>query len=181
VLWLLTSVILATPAGVTARPPVAHDPALGTVKAGTRDRAILGVTAYADVALRFADGTVQVVKVTAGRFAKPTALPRFRGRFTAIVAHGKKSVVELDFDFPLLADAESPDVTEEARKLGQQIRRGVTSSITVRVPWPEGADTLAIYDSLTHKSVNAPLTSPPASPPRPAPAPAAPAGALRAR
>lgn len=127
------------------------------------ERAIAGVIAYADVDLKFAGGEVQVVKVTPGKFAKPTALPRFRGRFTLIVAQGKKNLVELDFDFPLLA-LEAPDATDEARKLGQQIRKGVTASTTVRVPLPEGADSLAIYDSQTHKTFKAPLASPASAP-----------------
>jgi hypothetical protein len=137
-----------------ATPPVARP-----------ERAIAGVTAYADVELRFADGEVSVGKITPGKFAKPTALPRYRGRFTAIVAQGKKNLVELDFDFPLLA-VEAPDATDDARKLGQQIRKGVTSSTSVRVPLPEGADSLAIYDSVTHKTVKATLAASPSGAPR---------------
>lgn len=123
------------------------------------------ITAYADVELRFDKGVVTVQRIRAGRFPTPTALPRYRGRFSAIVAKEKQNLAEVPFDFPLLQSAESDDATPEARALAERVRRGVTSTTTVRVPWPEGADTLVVYDAITQKSVTVPLkASPPVAP-----------------
>jgi hypothetical protein len=126
---------------------------------------ITGVLAYADVDLSYDHGTVSVVKIRPGRYAKPTSLRRYRGRFTAIVAHGKGPLAELQFDFPLLAQAETDDVSPEARALAERMRRGVTSSTTVRVPLPEGADTLVVLDAASMKEVRAPLVARAAPPP----------------
>jgi hypothetical protein len=122
-------------------------------------------TEYADVDLKFADGAVSIEKIRPGRFDKPTALRRWRGRFTAIVARGKSPIYELQFDFPLLAAAESNDTTPEARALAERLRKGVTSTVTVRVPLSPSADTLVIYDPLTNKEVKAPLGAKAAPPP----------------
>ena len=144
---ILTYVIFCTPIGATA-------PTM--------------VTSYADVDLRYAGGDISVQQVRPGHYAKPTALRRFRGRFTAIVAKGKASLAEVTFDFPLVAQAESDDATDESRQLGEKLRKGVTSTTTVRVPLPPDADTLLIYDALTQKTVKASLTSPaPAEKPAP--------------
>lgn len=105
---------------------------------------------------------VNVLAVKPGHFAKPTPLPRWRGRFIVSALKGKKTLVELEFDFPLLADAESPaDTTEEAHKLSERLKRGVTSSTIVRVPLPDGADTIGVWDSATRKTVTAPLPKAP--------------------
>jgi hypothetical protein len=123
------------------------------------------ITSYADVDLRFDKGVVTVQRIRAGRFAKPTALPRFRGRFSAIVAKSKQNLAEVAFDFPLLQSAESDDATPEARALAERVRKGVTSTTTVRVPWPDNADTLLIYDASTQKAVTVPLKV--SAPPKP--------------
>jgi hypothetical protein len=126
---------------------------------------IAGVVGYADVDLKWEKGAVSVQKIKPGRFAKPTALRRYRGRFTAIVARDKTALVELQFDFPLVAQAESDDVSTEARKVAERLRDGVTSTTTVRVPLPDGADTIFIYDGLTMSEVKAPLVAKAAPPP----------------
>jgi hypothetical protein len=115
------------------------------------------VVHYADIDLRYARGEVSVVAVRSGRFAKPTNLPRWRGRFLASVLKAKKPVADVEFDFPLVAPAESEDATPEARAAAERLRKGSTSTTTVRVPWPEGADTVSIWDSVTKKTVTAPL------------------------
>lgn len=127
----------------------------------TTPRVIAGVTTYADVELKYVRGEVIIQKIKPGRFAKPTALPRYRGRFTAIIAKGKQNLVELEFDFPLVARAESEDMSEEARQLGKKLRDGVTSQTTVRVPWPDGAERLIVYDAVTGARVTAPLAPAP--------------------
>lgn len=140
-----------------------------------RDKTVANVTAYADVEVCFSGGDVKVQRVKAGRFAKPTEIKRFRGRFTAIVAKDKKALAEIDFDFPLLS-ADPEEATDEAKRLGETVRRGLTSCTVVRVPWPEGADTLVIYDNATRKEVKGPLKETSAAPPA-----ASPSGAPRAR
>ncbi len=145
----------------TPTPPALPKPA----------RDIPGVLAYADVDLRYSRGVVTILKVRPGKFAQPTSLPRFRGRFVAIVSKGKTSLVELEFDFPLLAEAESSDATTEARALAERLRKGVTSTTTVRVPLQPDADTIGIWDSVSRKTVTAPLVREPveAAPPARAP------------
>jgi hypothetical protein len=117
------------------------------------------VTNYADVDVRYAGGEVTILKVRPGRYAKPTPLRRFRGRFTAIAAKGKSSLAEVSFDFPLLAEAESDDATEESHELAEKLRKGVTSTTTVRVPLAPDADSVIVYDAMTQKTVKAPLNS----------------------
>jgi hypothetical protein len=105
------------------------------------------VTAYADVQLRYQLGRVVMDHLTLGRFARPTALNRFRGRFRARSLKGGQILETVQFDFPLVAEAEAPDdTTEEAKAVANRLRAGVTSSTTVRVPLPEGTDAVAIED-----------------------------------
>jgi hypothetical protein len=118
--------------------------------------------AYLDVDLRWSRGELTILGVRPGRFAHPTALPLWHGRFVAIVERKKATLVELSFDFPLLADAESEgDETPEARVLAQRIRKGVTSTTTMRVPLPDGADAVTIWDSATQKKVTSPIPKTP--------------------
>jgi hypothetical protein len=142
VLALLTIVMFCTPV-----PPT-------PVKAPS---ALVGVIHYADVDLRYARGEVSIVAVRPGRFARPTNLPRWRGRFLASVMKAKKTVADVGFDFPLVAPAESEDVTPDLREAADRLRKGVTSTTTVRVPLPEGAEAISIWDSATKKTVTAPL------------------------
>lgn len=124
---------------------------------------ITNVLGFADVDLKWEKGAVTVQKIRPGRFGKPTTLRRYRGRFTAVVARGKTSLVELQFDFPLLAQAESDDASPEARKIAERMRDGLTSTTTVRVPLPDGADLLVIYDGMTMKETRVPLRPKPPS------------------
>jgi hypothetical protein len=126
---------------------------------------ITNVLGYADVDLKWEKGAVTVQKIRPGRFAKPTTLRRYRGRFTAMVARGKTPLVELQFDFPLLAPAESDDAGPEERKIAQRMRDGLTTTTTVRVPLPDTADTLIIYDGVTMKETKVPLGAKAAPPP----------------
>jgi hypothetical protein len=139
VIALLVAVIFCTPV-----PPKAPSP-------------LVGVTTYADVDLKYERGEVRVVAIRPGKFAKPTNLPRWRGRFLASMMKGKKALADVEFDFPLVAPAESNDATPEARAAAERLRKGVSSSTTVRIPWPEGADTLTVWDSSTRATVTARL------------------------
>jgi hypothetical protein len=155
VLILLAVAIFCTPA-----PPVIPHP-----------RPAPQVTDYADLALGWSGGRLTVESVTRGRFERPTALPRYRGRFVATARKKRRPLETLDetrFDFPLLADTESEDATPEARKLAKMVRAGVTAKTTVRVGLPDGADEIAIADSVTGRSVTVSLARSPA-PPRGAP------------
>ena len=118
---------------------------------------ITNVIGYADVDLKWEKGAVTVQQIRPGRFTRPTSLRRYRGRFTAMVARGKTSLVELQFDFPLLAQAESDDASPEARKIAERMRDGLTSTTTVRIPLPDAADLLVIYDGVTMKETKVPL------------------------
>jgi hypothetical protein len=131
-----------------AAPPVPPAP-------GAADKALRDVVSYADVDLRWSRGEIAILSLKPGRFKKPTTLPRFRGRFTLILAQGKKSLAEVDFDFPLLHAAESNDATEDSQRVARLVRDGVTAQTTVRVPFPEGADAVWVYDALTHQSRSA--------------------------
>jgi hypothetical protein len=118
------------------------------------------VVSYADVDVTYQRGEVSINVIRKGRFTKPTRIPRWRGRFVAIVNAKKKSLAQVEFDFPLVAPAESPnDVSPENQKVADKLRSGITSSTTVRVPLPDGADAVSIWDSVTKKTVTAPLTS----------------------
>jgi hypothetical protein len=122
------------------------------------------VVDYADLTLDYAAGRVKVTEVKRGRFAKPTALERFRGRFEAraLRRSGKGGKTEevlerVQFDFPLLADAEAPDVSDEQRVLAERLRAGVSARTRVRVPLPDGAEAVAIVDLKTATTAYAEL------------------------
>jgi hypothetical protein len=115
------------------------------------------VLEYADLTLDYAAGRVKVSESKRGRFAHPTALERFRGRFEARAIRrtgSSKQQVEhvlerVRFDFPLLADAETDDASQEARELADRLRAGVVSHTQVRVPLPDGTDAVAVVDTKT--------------------------------
>jgi hypothetical protein len=117
---------------VCAAPPAA-------VTAPTRD--------YADVAVQVTAEKLTVLNVQRGRFNQPTTLPRYRGRFAVRVLDGRKLLEEIRFDFPLLADAETDDAGDDARRFADLLRKGVSVKITVRVPLPAGAASLLVVDS----------------------------------
>jgi hypothetical protein len=147
---LLAWVMWCTP----TPPPTPTSPG-PTSAAAKAQRTLPPTLSYADVDVRFQANDVTIVRIRPGRYARPTAQPRFRGRFVAIVQKGKQSLVDVEFDFPLLAPAESEDATEDAQKLGASFRKNLTSSTTVRVPWPDGADSVKVWDSVTRRTVEA--------------------------
>ncbi len=135
------------------------------------------VRAYADVVIAVTGERLTVVEVRRGRFDKPTALPRFRGRFAVRALAGNKILEEVHVDLPLLADAETDDASDDARRFAAQLRKGVSVKARVRVPLPEGADALSIVDAHTARVTRVPLSAAM----EPSPMPAAPAGAPPAR
>jgi hypothetical protein len=149
---LLTWVLLAAPVATVMTAPTAR---------------------YADLELKFSRGQLSVIAVKLGRFDKPTALRRFRGRFEARVLAGKKIIEQVQFDFPLVGTAESPDISDENRLLAERLRAGVTTTASVRVPLPDGAEALEIYDPNTLKRWPVALKDSPA-PDAPAASPRAP-------
>ena len=100
------------------------------------------VSAYADLDLRWNAGTLTLEHLTLGRFPTPVQLRHYVGRFAAEV-RGHGAVLEtLRFDFPLLGDADAG--VEE--KLAETMRAKLTTMTVVRVPLPEGAETIRIRD-----------------------------------
>jgi hypothetical protein len=147
--------VLAIVAAAVFLTPVKPSPSPSPLKAA---RTTAKTIAYADLELRFSNGVVSLVAVKKGRFAEPTALPLWRGRFIATVLKGKSALVELPFDFPLLADAESPaDTTDEAHALSLKLKKGVTATTSVRVPLDPGADQVSIWDSASRKTLVIPV------------------------
>jgi hypothetical protein len=114
---------------------------------------------YVDVELRWSRGQLTILSVKHGRFDKPTALARFRGRFEARALAKGATREHVAFDFPLLANAETDDATTESRAIGGRLRGGVTATTTVRLPLPDGADAIAVYDSASKRTVTAPLAA----------------------
>jgi hypothetical protein len=140
------------------------------------------VQEQAKLTVRYEKGIVSILRVERQPMKSPARMPRWRGRFEARAVGGGKTIDFVRFDFPLMAAAEAPDdVTEDAAKLGRQLREHVTATTIVKAPILAGATQVAIYDSATKKTVTADL--PAASPSRPvsspgasAPAPAATGG-----
>ena len=132
---------------------------------------------YADVLLSVDAEKIVVAELHKGRFDKPTALPRYRGRFLLRALAGKKVLEEVRVDLPLLADAETDDASDEARKFAVRLRQNASVKARVRVPLPDGADAIAVVDTKTGRAVTASLSAATA----PSPHPAAAKGAPRAR
>jgi hypothetical protein len=116
---------------------------------------------YADVTVQYDKAGLKIMNVRRGRFDKPTALPKYRGRFVAHALGQKKQLEEVRFDLPLLADAETDDATDEARKFADRLRSGTSVKATVRVPLPEGSLVVKIDDSKTTQSVSVSLATAP--------------------
>jgi hypothetical protein len=128
--------------------------------------ALVNVLGYADVDARYERGEVTILAVHRGRFAKPTTLTRWKGRFVASAVKGSKTLSQVEFNFPLVAEAESPvDVEPEEKKVADKLRSGVTSTTTVRVPLPDGADAISIWDAVSRKTVTRSLSEPAPAPP----------------
>ena len=128
-----------------------------------RDETAL-VSEQAVVVVKWDHGTLGIVRVERQRLPSPARLPRWRGRFEARAVGGGKTLEFVRFDFPLMAPAEAPEEgTPEARKVGKNLREGVSVATTiVKAALPAGATSVAIYDSVTKKTATAEL--PPASP-----------------
>lgn len=128
-----------------------------------RDETVL-VSEMATLTVKWEHGAVSILKVERTPLKNPERMRRWRGRFEArALGAGGKPIDFVRFDFPLMAAAESPDdVTEDAKKLGQKIRENVKATMIVRAPLPPGAASVAVFDTVTRKTVSADL--PPAGP-----------------
>src|SRR2546429_3297633 len=116
------------------------------------------VSEQVKLTLRYDKGAVSILRVERQALKSPARLPRWRGRFEARAVGGGKTLDFVRFDFPLMAAAESPDdATEEAAALGKKLREHVTATTIVKTPLPEGAKQIAIYDSVTKKTISADL------------------------
>jgi hypothetical protein len=125
-----------------------------------RDETVL-VNEQAKLLVKYDHGTVSIVKVERQPLPSPARLPRWRGRFEARAVAAGKTLEFVRFDFPLMTPAEAPEEgTDEARKLGQTLRREVgVATVFVRAALPAGATSVSIYDSVTKKSTTAELPS----------------------
>ena len=117
---------------------------------------------YADVTTLLAGDSAAIAEVTRGRFARPTALLRYRGRFELRALRKGVVVEHVQFDFPLGAELDSDDFTVEARKLQEQLRKNLTARTRVRLPLPPGADAIAIYDARSRRTITFVLKAAPA-------------------
>jgi hypothetical protein len=120
----------------------------------TRGESPRAVSDYADLTLRWERGKLTVEKVEAGRFARPTVMKRYTGRFEARATRGGKTLDAVRFDFPLLGDADSG----ERKDLDDQLKAHLSTVARVRLPLPDGADGIAIAD--THGSAVLRLAAP---------------------
>jgi hypothetical protein len=131
---------------------------------------------YLDLRLSLAKGRVTVDKLTKGRFAKPTRLRRFRGRFEIhlFTAGLLRDVVR--FNFPLTAAVGEPPVPSSNRLgLGLGLSKGVNRARTkVRIPFDARINRLVIVDTLNKKKFKVDL-----SPVLPKPLKHSPRGGLR--
>jgi hypothetical protein len=112
-------------------------------------------TAYLDVGCRWTRGQLTVADVTPGRFAAPTAIKRYTGRFEARVTSRGKLLDALRFDFPLLGDADSGNQAE----LAETLKKNLSTQTRVRVPLPDGADKVVLVDLHGGATVEVPLGS----------------------
>jgi hypothetical protein len=116
------------------------------------------VNEMARLTVRYERGVTSIIKVERVALASPQKMRRWRGRFEARAVAAGKTVDFVRFDFPLMAQAETPDdTTVEAAKVGQKLREHVTATTIVRVPLPAGATSVAVYDGATKKSATADL------------------------
>ena len=115
------------------------------------------VTAWMDLTLRFSEGRVTLVRVASGRFATPTRLPRWTGRWAIDVLAGERVIDRVVFDFPLLGAADAGN----EQVLDRELRARTSSETVVRVPLVEGAEALRVVerkdDKLLYKATIAEL------------------------
>ena len=128
------------------------------------------VNEMARLTVRYERGVTRILRVERVPLPSPQKMRRWRGRFEArAVGNGGKIIDFVRFDFPLMAEAETPDeTTAEAAKVGQKLREHVTATTIVRVPLPAGATQVTVYDSATKKTATAEV--PPAKTTSPPPA-----------
>ena len=130
-----------------------------------RDESLL-VNETAKLTVKYDHGAVTILRVEREPLPSPQRLRRWRGRFEARAVAAGKTADFVRFDFPLMAQAEAPeDVTEDAKKVGQELREHVTATSIVRVPLPAAATSVAVYDTFTKKTTTAalPAAAPPAA------------------
>lgn len=124
------------------------------------------VNETAKVTVKYDHGSITILRVEREPLPSPQRMRRWRGRFEARAVAGGKTIDFVRFDFPLMAQAEAPeDVTEDAKKVGKNLREHVTATTVVRVPLPPAATSVAIYDTVTKKTATAALPAPGAAPP----------------
>jgi hypothetical protein len=104
---------------------------------------------YLDVTLQVDAQKLQVVEVKPGQFEKPTQLQKYRGRFAVRALANGKLLEEVRVDLPLMAEAETDDASDEARRFAERLRKNVSVKARVRVPLPDGTDTVLIVDDAT--------------------------------
>ena len=109
---------------------------------------------YVDLLLRHEAGRVDVLSATRGRYAGPTTVRRYAGRFEVWQCAGATPREPFAFDFPLTAPAEVDEVSEKDRAFARALATNVRAEITVRVPLVSGADGLAIIDTAPRKDLH---------------------------
>jgi hypothetical protein len=137
---------------------------------------------WADITVQADAAHLSLVNVRRGKFDKPTQLPRYRGRFVARVLDGAgKPLEEVRFELPLMAEAETDDASDEARRFAEKLRANTSVKSTVRVPLPDGAQRVEIVDTLKKRTLTVPLATAMSPGAAPSPGPAARAGVPPAR
>lgn len=167
---------LAQRPGYLGKPP-AHKPGaahrVGTLPKWPRrpDPKPLVTRHYLEIEVQLRQNALRVEKVTKGSFAKPTAIPRFRGRFEVqLYAHGLlRDVVR--FDLPLTggADSGAGGGSGLGDRFGLELSKGVTGKTVVRIPFDKSVNRVLIHDTLTRKTVTVDLS--PVLPKQPKPKP----------
>ena len=132
-LTLLVSPAAAEPTGVPTWPRKKEPKPLTTSQ-------------YLDIRLAYHRGKVKVLRVHRASFSKgPRRLPRYAGRHElSLLSHG----VLLDlvrFSFPLTAG--SGEQTPAQEKLGNDLAKGASAKITVRVPWDDRVTDIVLTDT----------------------------------
>src|SRR3954468_14236215 len=130
---------------------------LTPIATNARDETVL-VNEMAKLTVRYERGALSIVRVERQALKSPERMRRWRGRFEARAVAGGKTLDFVRFDFPLMAEAETPDdTTAEAAKVGQKLREHVTATTIVRVPLPACATSVAVWDGATKKLATADL------------------------
>lgn len=128
--------------------------------APTADQTAL-VRQMATLTVRWDKGAATILKVERRPLASPARFPRWRGRFEArALGADDKKVEFVRFDFPLMAEAESADeMSPDTTTIGRKLRDHVSGTTFVKLPLPDHARAVAVYDTFTKKQVVAALPS----------------------